>query len=413
PGGEKMFGWALSNGPNKLVTFHPAQQFAKQFHRPDVIRLAVELGSVEAALKKLATAPADIEAILPPSATLKLVKQEGAKVQVQATASSGQKEKPILTMRLLLDGRPLPQGQGKMTVPPGKPAEATWDVEIPGGSHELKLLASSDDDSATSDPLVLIGPKNASQQPTLHRVCVGVNDYDDPGIKLNAAVKDAQEVFAAFASHCVGSANRFGTAKGQLLVNKEATRDAVLKALAEVRKAAKPGDLVVFFFAGHGVKQENEFYLLTKEADLNKSLKGISLSGDDLRKALSDIECPVLLIMDACHSAKGVKAFRPATDDLTRNLTDETAGVTILAAAMAHEVANASAENGHFTAALLKALNVGEGVPFDPYERALFTHHIYSVIFSEVRKATNGKQNPFLNSPWTVPPLAVREIPKQ
>ena len=84
---------------------------------------------------------------------------------------------------------------------------------------------------------------------------------------------------------------------------------------------------------------------------------------------------------------------------------------SVLAAAMAHEVASATAENGHFTAAFLKALKLDPGVPFDTNEHLLYTHHIYSVVFSEVRKATNGKQNPFLNMPWTVPPIALRDVP--
>jgi hypothetical protein len=117
-----------------------------------------------------------------------------------------------------------------------------------------------------------------------------------------------------------------------------------------------------------------------------------------------------LLILDACHSAASVKTFRPATDDLTRTLTDDSVGVTVLSAAMSHETAGATSEQGFFTAGLLKGLQAGEGVPFDPYEKQLYTHHLYSVAYSEVRRATNGKQNPFLNSPWTVPPLPVREV---
>ena len=121
----------------------------------------------------------------------------------------------------------------------------------------------------------------------------------------------------------------------------------------------------------------------------------------------------MLLVLDSCHSASGVRAFRPATDDLTRSLTDDSTGVSVLAAAMSHEVASATAENGYFTAAFLKALQLGQGVPFDPHEHILYTHHIYSVVFSEVRKASNGKQNPFLNMPWTVPPLALRDVPRE
>ena len=117
------------------------------------------------------------------------------------------------------------------------------------------------------------------------------------------------------------------------------------------------------------------------------------------------------LILDACHSAGAVKSFRPATDDLARALTDDSVGVTVMSAAMSYEVAGGSAENGHVTTGLLKGLKADEGVPFDPYERRLYVHHLYSVAFSEVRKATGGKQNPFLDMPWTVPPLPLREIP--
>jgi len=410
PGGEKMFGWAINNGPNELVTFHPAEKFAKQFRRPDIIKLAIEKGSVKEALVSLSTVTPEVETILPPSAKLELVETRGTTVKVKASASSGAKDKPVTAMRVLLDGRPLPAGMGVWKTVPGKPAEDVFELEVPAGLHELKVLARSEDGSTVSDPLIVRGPKVAGSQPTIYRVCIGVNDYEDPGLKLGSAAKDAEAMFTALEKYCVGSDNRFGTAKGELIVSKEATRDRVVKALADARKAAKPGDLVVIFFAGHGVKQGDSYYLLTREADVTKDLKGKSLSGDDLRKGLTEVDCPVLLILDACHSAAGVKAFRPATDDLTRSLTDDTVGVTVMSAAMSHETAGATAENGFFTAGLLKGLKAGEGVPFDPYERQLYVHHLYSVAFSEVRKATGGKQNPFLNMPWTVPPLPVREV---
>lgn len=410
PGGEKLFGWAESHGPTALATFHPAEKFARHFRRPDLLARAIQLGSIQAATAQVEVRAAAIEEILPPNCSLEKLKQVGSRVQVRAVAKADANGKPVVSMRLLLDGRPV-TGGAQRTIASGEPAEATWEVDVPVGNHELKLLARNEDSSAVSEPLVVTGPKSISQQPVLHRLCIGINEYQNSTFNLNAAAKDAADVYAALERHCVGPQNRFGTAKGILLTNRQATRATVLKAIGDIRKAAKPGDLVVLLFAGHGIKQQDEFYLMTHEADPNASLKGNALSGEDLRQSLSEMECPVLLMMDACHSARGVKAFRPATDDLTRSLTDDTAGVTVLAAAMAHEVASATEENGHFTAAFLKALQLGQGVPFDPHDHVLYTHHIYSVVFSEVRKATNGKQNPFLNMPWTAPPLALRDVP--
>ena len=411
PGGEKMIGWAESRGANDFPLFHSAEKFAKQFRRPDILKLAFDNGSLSKALETLNTETRGVESILPPRCELKQLKQADGRIQVMATAMSGAPDQPVIALRLLLDGRPLARGVGAKTVKPGEKAEATWDLEIPAGNHELKLQARSEDSSAVSLPLIIKGPKSATQQPVLHRLCVGVDQYALSALNLTSATKDATDVYNALEKHCVGSDNRFGGARGVLLTDKQATRTSVLNAITEIRKAAKPGDLVVFLFAGHGIKQKDEYYLLTHEGDPGQSLAGRSLSGADLRSELAEIECPVLLVMDSCYSAGGVKSFRPATDDLTRSLTDDSAGVTVLAAAMAHEVASATAENGHFTAAFLKALKLDPGVPFDTNEHLLYTHHIYSVVFSEVRKATNGKQNPFLNMPWTVPPIALRDVP--
>ncbi|MCA9048995.1 MAG: caspase family protein, partial [Planctomycetaceae bacterium] len=413
PGGEKLIGWVVSNGCRNLAQFYPAERFASRFRRPDILRKAIQMGSVEQAVTAFESNSPEpkIEQLLPPVATLRLVRQTGAAVTVQATATVNISDMPVLAMRLLLDGRPLSNGQCSTSVDSGLPADATWELNIPPGVHELKLLARSAAGSAVSDPLPVRAPKSAGQQPVLHRLCVGVNDYDQPALRLAAATGDAQDMFGALETYCVGSDNRFGSARGSLLVDREATRAAVLSALAEIRKNAKPGDLVVMTFAGHGVKQRDEYYLLMRDSDPSQDLKDVALSGEDLRRTLADMECPVLLILDACHSAQSLKSLRPATDELARRLTDESAGVTVMAAAMAHEVAAAGTENGYFTAAFLHALQLGQGVPFDPYEHALYTHHIYASVFSEVRRATGGRQNPFLNSPWTAPPLVLRDVP--
>jgi hypothetical protein len=408
PGGEKMFGFAVNNGPNALVTFHPADRFAKHFRRPDVIKLAVEKGSVKAALEALnAKAPA-VESILPPDARLALVGEPAAgRVRVRAKAEPRGVGKPVLAMRVLLDGRPLPNGVGVWT--PG-PTENEFEVDVPPGQHELKLLARSADGSAVSDPVVVRGPKAAGPPQTLYRVCVGIDAYDQTGLKLATAAKDARDVFDALARHCVGPDNRYAAAAGELVLDKDATRARVKQALEETGRRAKPGDLMVVFFAGHGVKKADAFYLLTRESDPAADLNGQALSADDLRAALAGVECPVLLALDACHSAGAVPTLRGGADDLTRAMTDDAVGVTVLSAAMAHETAGAAAGNGHFTAGLLKGLAAGAGVPFDPYERAVYIHHLYSVVFAEVRRATDGRQNPFLNMPWTAPPLAVRDV---
>jgi hypothetical protein len=419
PGGERLIGWAVKRDDSTPLAFYPVQRFRKLFYKPEVIQGLLAAGGVEEAMKVTKTRDVKIEDALPPKVkiTVEEVKAGGkTELRIKAEAVPGSDSQPVLSMRLMLDGRVHPDVK-PVTIKAGKPAQADWTLEQLPGHHELKVLARCEDVSGVSEVYALEAALPAAAKPLLYRVCVGVNDYDQAGLKLGSARQDAEAVFDALDKYCTGAKNHFRAAAGpKPLVDKDATRDAVLKAINGARAAGvKPGDLVVMFFGGHGVVQQGDFYLLTCEANTAKPLKGQSLSGEDLRQALSELPCSVLLLMDACHSAAGVQALKlkPATDDLTRSLTDDQVAVTVLAAAMGHETAGEQKEHGLFTQALLGGLKAdgGSGVAFDPHDHQMYVHHLYGHIFSEVRRASEGRQNPFLNMPWTVPPLAIREVP--
>jgi WD40 repeat protein len=416
PGGEKLIGWQVKKDDSTPLDFYPIERFRKLFHKPDLIKRLLETGSVEGALKVTKTKEAAIEDVLPPAVRIKEVAESKAagkaKLQITAEATAGAKGQPVESLHLLLDGRAHPAKPE--TIKPGAPAKAVWVIEPLPGRHELKVLARCPDVSGASEPYLLDAALADKDRPVLYRVCVGINKYDQKGLELGSASQDAEAVFGALARCCTGTDNRFREAKGKKLLDKDATRQAVLGALEDVRKGgAKPGDLLVLFFAGHGVVQEGEFYLLTREADTGKPLAGHALSGDDLRRTLGEMPCSVLLVMDACHSGAAVKALKAATDELTRSLTDDQVAVTVLSAALPSEVAQEGDKHGLFTQTLLEALQLGGGVSFDPYERQLYVTDLYSHVFRRVRHLSKGRQNPFLNMPWTVPPLALRAVPEK
>jgi WD40 repeat protein len=412
PGGEKLIGWLVKRDDDTPLDFYPVERFRKLFYQPDVIKQLLATGSVEEALKAGKVRGVTVENSLPPAVTI-TVKETKPGYAIKAEAAAGSKDQPVQSLQLLLDGRPL-DGAKVWNFDKGQEkAEAEWAVaELPGGHHELKVLARGKDVSGVSAAHVLGSNLPDADKPLLYRICVGVNDYDKEGLKLGSAKQDAEAVFDALEKYCTGKGNCFRAAAGVKLLDKAATRAAVLEALKNVRKEkVKPGDLVVVFFGGHGIVQRGEFYLLTREADPGKDLNGQSLSGKDLQDAFADMPCSVLLLMDACHSTAGAVALKPATDDLTRSLSDDQVAVTVLAAAMGYETAGERTGHGLFTEALLKGLEAGAGVPYDPHDHQMYVHHLYSHVFSEVRRASAGRQNPFLNMPWTVPPLAIRQLP--
>jgi uncharacterized caspase-like protein len=200
--------------------------------------------------------------------------------------------------------------------------------------------------------------------------------------------------------------------RGKAVTDRLATRKTVLGELAALRQGVKPNDLVVVFFAGHGVKDGDRFYLLTVDADVH-NLGRTAIAGDELRKALGEFPCQVLLMLDACHSSQGIKAFRPAVDDITRNLTDDECGVAVMCSAMAHEKAfegGRGIKNGLFTRAVLDGLSRSDRVPYNYRDRRQYVHHLFAFVFDEVKTESEDRQHPFLSLPWVVESFPIREV---
>jgi WD40 repeat protein len=425
PGGEKRVGWVVDNGIERAPSLYLAERFRKVLYRPDVLQLLLEKGSLEDALaaanaarkqegETVAEGAADVGQLLPPRAALEVLDKTALpKVKVKATAAAAVKGQPVTSLRLLVDGRPLPEGKGALDLGNGQTtAEAEWEVELPPGEHELKVLARGPDTAGASEAVAVNVPLPVTNKATLHLLAVGINEYQNKDLHLNFAAKDAREVADAFRKNCAGAGNLFGAVRGEPLLDDKATRQGVLDAIGDVREGAKSGDLVVVYFAGHGVTEGKDFYLLPCDADTTR-LAQTAVSGKELRQRLADMPCQVLLILDACHSAAGIKAFKAATDDAARTLSDDECGVAVFCAAMGQEYAQEKDGNGLFTRALVGALRGTSDVPFNHRDRRQYVHHLHTFVFEEVQAASDDKQHPFLSLPWVTQPFAVRRLPER
>jgi hypothetical protein len=434
PGGEKLVGWHVNNGYDKLASFYPFERFRKKLYRPDVIALVLEKGNVATALK-VANAlrgpevAARVEGMLPPRCALELLEHDKGKVKVRVQAEARGKGQPILGLRLFVDGRPFVPGGNRgikrvdanetsADFPEGKDkVDLTWTFTLPGekavAAYQLAVLAKSRD-AAGSSNTVAVRYVNPAKLATLHVLAAGINAYNDPALTLSFAAKDARELAEAFAKHSKGEL--FADVHTDVLLDKDAHRQALLEHILQVRKKVKENDLFVVYFAGHGVKEKDQFYLLTVEARTN-ALAESALSGTDLRKALGEFPCQVLLMLDACHSAgfgeKGKlrqQSLAPATDEATRALTEDDVGVAVMCAAMGHEAALEKNGNGLFTRAVLEALRHVDGVPFNRSNHLLYTHHLQAFVFDRVSEQSGDRQHPFLSLPWVVQSFPVAKF---
>jgi hypothetical protein len=295
----------------------------------------------------------------------------------------------------------------------GKPElSATFTVEdLPEGNNEVAVLARSRDATGVSDQKAV--PFKKPPDGRLFALCVGVDKYAQPGLDLSAAVNDATAIRDALKKHC--GKPLFADVKAELLPNAKATRKGVLDALSRLAtrgdagKPLKPTDLMVVFFAGHGVKEGKDFYLLTHDAVVKKGmLAKTAVSGTELQKALSAFRCQVLLLLDACHSGaaggqiNALKGYGLATDAVTRAMVDEEVGVVVLAAAQGHEHALEKGNRGFFARAVEEAISRKAGVPCNYRDKYVYVHHLYSYAFDRVKDLSNDKQHPSLNQPDTV-----------
>ncbi len=424
PGGERWLGWKVAPSEEQLAQFYPVQAFKRTFYHPEVIQELLAAGSLKAAVARTSKdlVARDIQTVPPPSVEITARQDPWDKgkwtIRARAQFARGQE---VQRMRLYVDGRPVSEADATSSFQRQQTeAEAEWVIPrmAEGEKVELKVLARCPDVSAFS-PVLRIDTLPPEKRPVLHLVCIGLN-YGNrhPAPQLKCPENDAQAVARAFAETCVGRDNLFEQARTHLLLGPQATTASIRAELLQVRKEVKTArrDLVVFFFAGHGVREKQQFYLITQDAQLNNLAK-TALSGEDLRRAFADCPCRVLVLLDACHSATaglflGKKGWQAATDGAARDLSDEECEVTLLAAALGNEEAlePRGGKNGLFTQALLRTLQEKGSVLYNRFDGRQYVHHLHTAVLDQVQHDSEDKQHPFLSLPWTIESFPVRAI---
>lgn len=160
-------------------------------------------------------------------------------------------------------------------------------------------------------PIVLLTAKKAFSQnkPQTYAIVVGISDYADQGIEsLEFAHKDALEFTKYLRSKAGGQVPESNI---KMLLNKKASWSAVYQAMDETLEKCVSGDLVYFYFSGHGDIENNRIYklgyLICHNTPRNNYVNS-SLRIEDLNNFANTLsiekKVKVILITDACHSGK-------------------------------------------------------------------------------------------------------------
>jgi WD40 repeat protein len=414
-GGEKLMGWQVNNGADRLATFHPAAQFRKSLYRPDVIKLLLKTGSVEKALEAAdqargaRTEATEVGNVLPPSVRLlapaKNQKVSDAAVEVRARASSTGSH-PVTALQLLLDGRPL-MGQGglvRVESPRLGDVDASWNITFTPGKHRLTVRAESAVSSGLSEEVeVAYTAPDLAELPSLYVLAVGISDYPGP-LKLNYASKDAQTLANAFQAR---SKTLFAKVEVKEITDKKATQREILKGITWLSKKMTQRDVGVVFLAGHGeIANNGSFYFLPADVDPDE-IAATGVHAEQIKTMLAAMPGKIVLLLDACHAGAASKQKRRTagalTDDLIRDLAADERGIIVMGASTGRQFSLESDEHkqGLFTLALVEGLQ-GKAKQVDGQ---VYLHHLDAYVTDRVRELSRGEQ-----SPTTARPASIRSF---
>ncbi|HWP92509.1 MAG TPA: caspase family protein [Thermodesulfobacteriota bacterium] len=149
-----------------------------------------------------------------------------------------------------------------------------------------------------------VGIKKKSPRRAL---CVGINDYPYEGNDLNGCVNDAN-AWAGLLTKQYG----FPKSDVKVLLDSEATKKNIMKALKRLMAGARPGDILVFTNSSHGS------YVADTSGDEEKydeilcpyDIEDNHILDDELRELIANLKSGVnmTVILDNCFSGTATRA---------------------------------------------------------------------------------------------------------
>ncbi len=235
-----------------------------------------------------------------------------------------------------------------------------------------------------------------TQSGAIWGLCIGISEYEPDVLTLNWANKDAIEFCTSFLRHELGvPENHY-----DIIKDREATRDNILKKLAWLAGSADEGDRVYLFYSGHGKPSSP---ILPHDSEKTISLEEIKNS---LRKIYAR---DVIVFADACHSGriagKGAKtAIQKAqltglSKGLIVNMGQARTNLLIMTSAKGIQEAYEmeGQKNGLFTYYLMKALMDDAGRPLldRNQDSQVSVYELYEYVFHHVTQ--DSDQEPQLS----------------
>ena len=405
--GEELVGWHVNNGKAQAGDFYPASRFRARFHRPDVLARVLEARTDLDALK-LANQEAgrvaqhvDVAQALPP--VIDAVSPSEARVSdtrvIVRYKVRNISDAPLLGVRVRVNGANVSNvtsGSGTGSAAPDNPANSTAErsvaVVLPERDSTVEIFAENSHGVSTPAAFRFLwngrAPAAAKGLSTLHVLAIGISKYRDDTMSLGYPAKDARDFAATLVTQ---KGKLYGDIQVTILTDAQATRQAVLDALAGLKKRVRENDVGMLFIAGHGYNNKDNTYFYVPY-DFDRKLQdstGVVYSA--IRGTLADMSGRAILFIDTCHAGNVLGGT-----NLTAIINDLTArenNVIVFASSTQKELSQESDEwrNGAFTKALVEGIR-GGGDVFRK-GKVMYTG-LHAYLSDVVSTLTGGAQHP-------------------
>lgn len=351
---------------------------------------------------------------------------DSIKIEIEAISENSS----IKQVEFLVNGVPVKTSAGIKIKEPKTRVTYTQYVGLLPGKNKISVRTTDQQDISSMPDEIEIQHSGTMDKPDLYLITVAINDYKNPNLKLTYAVKDARDLTAFFAKD-----TRFRKVVVDSIYNEAVSQDKV-KSISKILQKVRSQDVVILFFAGHGVLDENfDFRYATWALDVQNPSETAILYGD-LEKLLDNIHPRnKLLLIDACHSGEVDKdEIRETTEQLIQKreggterkivkqsfdkiqhnvfnsgLVDRTgfelmqelffaptsingSQAVVATAGDSYAIESAEWQNGFFTYALLNGLKTG--VADTNQDQLITVEEMVNYLKQEVKRMSDGKQIP-------------------
>ena len=212
---------------------------------------------------------------------------------------------------------------------------------------------------------------------TIYVLSVGIAHYEHIR-DLKKTEMDATSVAELYKTH---------TSHVTLLLGAQATHDKILAQLRQVCSQATEGDVLVFFFSGHGGKGG----LCAYDTRNEQTMVTYSEVQQVIQTCRADNK---QLYIDACF-AGGLRSQSAASTSSAETSFTDTQGVMLFLSSRTGETSqeNPWASNGFFTQYLLKGM---KGAADADANRIVTAKELFTYVSTSVAERTNDKQHPVM-----------------